>query len=231
MLNNPIRMSLALLFALLVHGALAWWLSQLAPPPKPQPVTLLSMEWLDDLPEQKPTQPDQLTPPPQAQDEQPEPEPILTTKSVAPPPPPKPLPKPPVKQVVKKEPVAEPVAKEAITEAPAPVQQVAAPTNNQESAPQKALVRAQADYLNNPKPTYSRISKRMGEQGEVRLRVQVGASGDVLSVELARSSGFERLDEAAITAVKGWKFKPAMQGEQAVSSWVEVPVKFVLEDE
>lgn len=230
MLNNRIQLSFSLLLALLVHGVLAWWLSHLAAPPKPQPVTLLSMAWLDDLPEQKSTQSDKTVPPLKAQDEVPELEPVLTTKSVAPPLLPKPVPKPVVKHVVKNTPVAEPTTKEAVSEVPAAVQSTVTPTTNQVSSPQKALVQAQADYLNNPKPAYPRISKRMGEQGEVRLRVQVGSSGDVLSIELARSSGFERLDEAAIMAVKGWKFKPAMQGDQAVSSWVEIPVKFVLED-
>jgi protein TonB len=96
---------------------------------------------------------------------------------------------------------------------------------------QKPLVRAEADYLNNPKPSYPRLSKRMGEQGEVRLRVLVAVDGRVASVQLSRSSGFERLDEAALESVKQWRFKPATQGGEPVETWVEVPVKFVLEND
>lgn len=94
--------------------------------------------------------------------------------------------------------------------------------------PEETLVEAQANYLVNPLPTYSRLSKKMGETGTVLLRVQVSPLGETLSVQLEKSSGFSRLDESALTTVSQWRFKAATKGGVAVSSWVVVPVKFVL---
>lgn len=85
-------------------------------------------------------------------------------------------------------------------------------------------------YLNNPAPSYPRISKRTGEEGRVLLKVLVSAKGDAESVSLEKSSGFERLDEAAKEAVKKWRFVPARKGERALSAYVLVPVKFSLDD-
>jgi protein TonB len=98
------------------------------------------------------------------------------------------------------------------------------------SAP-PALVQAHvdADYLDNPKPVYPQASRRAGEQGTVSLRVHVSVEGSVLAVETARSSNFPRLDDAAWDAVSRWRFIPARRGENAVDSWVVVPVTFQLQ--
>jgi protein TonB len=63
----------------------------------------------------------------------------------------------------------------------------------------------------------------------VLLSVLVSETGLPKEVKLARSSGTPILDDAALEAVKGWKFVPARQGEQAVAAWVEVPIRFRLE--
>ena len=86
-----------------------------------------------------------------------------------------------------------------------------------------------AAYLNNPAPDYPSISRREGEQGLVLLRVQVTANGTAASVELQTSSGSTRLDQAALEAVKKWRFVPAKRGEQPVSASVTVPVSFSIE--
>ncbi|MDP1772769.1 MAG: energy transducer TonB [Methylobacter sp.] len=86
-----------------------------------------------------------------------------------------------------------------------------------------------AAYLNNPAPDYPSISRREGEQGLVLLRVQVTANGTAASVELQTSSGSTRLDQAALEAVKKWRFIPAKRGEQPVSASVTVPVRFSIE--
>jgi protein TonB len=98
------------------------------------------------------------------------------------------------------------------------------------SAP-PALVQAHvdADYLDNPKPVYPQASRRAGEQGTVSLRVHVSVEGRVLAVETARSSNFPRLDDAARDTVSRWRFIPARRGENAVDSWVVVPVTFQLQ--
>lgn len=86
-----------------------------------------------------------------------------------------------------------------------------------------------AAYLNNPAPNYPSISRRLGEQGLVLLRVQVTADGTAGSVELQTGSGSSRLDQAALEAVKKWRFIPAKRGEQPVSASVTVPVRFSIE--
>ena len=86
-----------------------------------------------------------------------------------------------------------------------------------------------AAYLNNPAPTYPALSRRLEEQGTVLLSVYVGENGKAQNVAIKKSSGFERLDEAALETVKKWQFIAAKQGDKLVASWVQVPVKFVLE--
>jgi len=88
--------------------------------------------------------------------------------------------------------------------------------------------RFDADYLNNPKPGYPMMSKRLGEEGQVLLRVLVSSQGSAEQVQLLRSSGFPRLDEAAQEAVAKWRFVPAKVGSVATTAWVQVPVSFQL---
>jgi len=86
-----------------------------------------------------------------------------------------------------------------------------------------------ADYLNNPKPPYPALSKRLGEEGVVRLNILVSPDGSVARLELARSSGHARLDESAMKTVQAsWKFEPATQAGKPVAAWVIVPIQFTL---
>lgn len=89
--------------------------------------------------------------------------------------------------------------------------------------------RFDAAYLSNPKPVYPAASRRLEEEGKVVLRVRVGADGLPLEVEVKTSSGFARLDEAAKAAVKQWRFVPGRRGDEAIESWVSVPVVFSLQ--
>lgn len=89
--------------------------------------------------------------------------------------------------------------------------------------------RFDADYLQNPKPVYPAISRRLSEEGRVVLRVKVSNSGLPLSVDIKQSSGFVRLDDAARGAVERWKFVPAKQGGEAIEAWVLVPLHFSLD--
>lgn len=88
--------------------------------------------------------------------------------------------------------------------------------------------RFDAAYLSNPAPSYPALSRRLGEQGKVLLRVQVDADGAPLEVSLHQSCGAARLDEAALAAVRRWKFQPARQAGQAVPASVIVPIDFKL---
>jgi len=91
------------------------------------------------------------------------------------------------------------------------------------------LPRFSADYLNNPPPVYPALARRLGEQGRVMLRVLVRADGTPVEVEIDRSSGFARLDRAALDAVRKWRFIPARRGDTPVTAPVLVPISFTLE--
>ena len=98
------------------------------------------------------------------------------------------------------------------------------------TAPTVVPPNIQAAYATNPKPVYPLASRRLNESGVSRLHVLVGPDGRVQQIELERSSGFSRLDKAAMSAVRDWKFAPARQGEAAVAAWVLVPVNWNLEN-
>jgi len=86
--------------------------------------------------------------------------------------------------------------------------------------------RFDAAYLDNPAPVYPASAKRAGEEGRVMLRVLVAADGRAQSVELAKTSGSERLDAAAIDAVRQWRFVAARRGDTTVAAYVIVPIVF-----
>ncbi|NBV05944.1 MAG: energy transducer TonB [Proteobacteria bacterium] len=83
-----------------------------------------------------------------------------------------------------------------------------------------------ANYLNNPAPYYPLSAKRKGIQGKVLLSVVVKVDGTAAAVNVSRSSGSSDLDEAALEAVKQWKFIPARNKGQFVQASVIVPVEF-----
>lgn len=91
------------------------------------------------------------------------------------------------------------------------------------------LPSSDADYLQNPKPAYPAISKRLGEQGKVVVRVLIGTDGTAQKAEIQQSSGFDRLDQAARTIVLKWRYVPGKRGGVAQAMWFNVPIHFVLE--
>jgi periplasmic protein TonB len=90
--------------------------------------------------------------------------------------------------------------------------------------------RFDADYLSNPAPAYPPLSRRLGEEGKVVLRVHVEPNGRPSQIELKSSSGSLRLDQAAQDAVWRWKFVPAKRGDEAIAAWVLVPIVFNLKN-
>ena len=85
-----------------------------------------------------------------------------------------------------------------------------------------------AAYLRNPKPAYPPMSRRLGETGRSVIRVLVGADGSAKSVRLQRSSGFDRLDQAALDAVRRWRFVPGTRGGVPEDMWFNVPIVWQL---
>ena len=84
-------------------------------------------------------------------------------------------------------------------------------------------------YLNNPAPEYPALSRRSGEEGRVLMKVLVSTDGAAETVQIEKSSGSERLDQAAMNAVKRWRFIPAQKNKQPLSAYVLVPMKFCIE--
>ena len=182
----------------------------------------------------------------------PEPEPIVMPEPMplAPPEPvvqPKPVPKPQPKPQPKPKPQPLPKAVASPDPAPAtaptgtldpeptaPATPTPAPTAAQASATTDApaaivMPSSSAAYLNNPRPSYPSISRRMGEQAKVMLRVFVNAQGQPEQIQIQQSSGFDRLDKAAVDAVRRWKFTPGSRNGVAEAMWNIVPINFVLE--
>lgn len=87
-----------------------------------------------------------------------------------------------------------------------------------------------AAYLQNPPPSYPMVARRMGWQGRVVLNVEVLSSGLPGQVRLQQSSGHDVLDNAALQAVRGWRFVAARQGGQVVTKWFLVPIPFILKE-
>ncbi len=77
-------------------------------------------------------------------------------------------------------------------------------------------------------PIYPPASRRAGEEGMVRLRILVDERGMPREVQIAKGSGFARLDQAAIDAVRKWRFVAATNGSQSVAAWTQVAVTFRL---
>lgn len=89
---------------------------------------------------------------------------------------------------------------------------------------------SQVRVLRGVQPPYPVAARRLGEEGVVLVRVRVGATGRAEVVEVAGSSGYPRLDQAAVTAVQRWIFAPSQTASGAIVSWVTLSVRFRLTD-
>lgn len=112
--------------------------------------------------------------------------------------------------------------------APAPPAPVATPSAPP-APPRIELPSSDADYLQNPKPPYPPVSKRLNEQGTVIMRVLIGVDGLPQKAELRKSSGFDRLDQSAAATVMKWRYVPGKRAGIAEAMWFNVPINFVLE--
>lgn len=142
--------------------------------------------------------------------------------------------------IEKPKPQTKPQIKENIVETPKealqkiPIQQKKAELEKPKSViipPLKgALPQAKPDYLRNPAPVYPEAARRNGWEGLVLLKVLVSKEGACEKISVVKSSGHSVLDKSALRAVKDWKFLPARAGAMSFSSWIKVPVRFVLVD-
>ena len=148
---------------------------------------------------------------------------------------------PPVEPEPYVPPETPPVAQQPVVEVPlpeippvtaTPVETITVPPVTESSAePSTAPAIMEAKSLSvtrRVEPVYPPASRRLDEHGTVRLRVLVDERGRPREVQIAKSSGFDRLDQAAVTAVRRWQFSPAMQASGAVTAWTQVNVVFQL---
>tara|TARA_A100001015_G_scaffold172751_1_gene191993 strand:- start:8954 stop:9601 length:648 start_codon:yes stop_codon:yes gene_type:complete len=100
------------------------------------------------------------------------------------------------------------------------------PKNRSSNSPMELL---QVKYFDKEKctPKYPRISLRRGEMGQVTVRVLINEDGSSELVSLVNSSGFERLDDAALSAARNCRFISAKRNGVAVKSTAQIPYNFV----
>jgi protein TonB len=164
-------------------------------------------------------QPPEPTPP---EPEKPKPKPKPKPKD-----PPKP--KPPVELPPSEKAISQP--QEVIEEAPPPPTAPAAMPATEDNDSLGAPItppQMDANPLNNPAPAYPVLSRRMKEQGVVLLEILILPDGSVGEIHIKESSGFKRLDETAVKAVKRWRYTPAKRGSTAIEYWYLQPVEFSL---
>jgi protein TonB len=160
---------------------------------------------------------------------------------IAPPAPPE-VPVPPVPQPIQKKPpppaqliaAAPSLAPAAFVvpaplpvEAPAPEVPLMAAAASAPPAPVPKMIPPSAvQYLEPPVLVYPRLSERNGERGRVMVRFFIDPLGLPQDVQVGASSGFARLDEAAVSAVRKARFKPYTVNGQPASGWAVVPADF-----
>lgn len=210
------RIAVALILAL--HGAAAWGLLQIdAVREAVGDAVPLFVELIAPPAPEQPRPPEPPAPPP--------PRPLPKT-----PPPPAPviaatpLPATATPAFVAPEPPREPAPAEAvaITAEPAPPAPPPPP-------PARELPASAIQYLEPPAPVYPRASRRLGESGLVIVRVFVDADGLPRQLQIAQSSGFARLDEAALDGVRRARFKPPTENGRPTAGWARIPIPFELE--
>lgn len=222
---------LALIAAL--HLLLFHWLSTSSPRSLQHPAPQVVMTTLLPVPTPPPSQvtasrekpippPIRKAPPPPMPHR-----PVRTppVKAPAPAPPPAATPTPPAPLTPNDAPVA------AVTPAApaAPAAPAVAPTTAPPQRPALRTLTTGIQYLRAPQPDYPPQSKRIGEEGTVVMRVLVDEHGMPGPIEIRQSSGFGRLDQAAIAAVRQAVFRPALDHGEPVPAYVIVPITFRLD--
>lgn len=184
-------------------------------PPEPEP----------EVEETPPPEPEVIEPP------EPAPE-AITLPEPKPEPKPKPKPKPRPKKTAKPvQPAPEPTRPAQVVAPLADASSTATAPKGQPAAldPDRPRTIGRVDYLGrHPQPVYPRASQRRGERGRVVLRVLISPEGRVLSADVRQSSGYGRLDDAAVDAMRGTRFRPYTENGVAYKALVDIPFDFVL---
>lgn len=81
------------------------------------------------------------------------------------------------------------------------------------------------------RPPYPSASLRLNEEGVVGLALYLDETGKVREGKIESSSGFERLDSAALThAIRAWKFDPCTKADQPVACWHRIKFRFKIDE-
>ncbi|RKX68702.1 hypothetical protein DRP53_10180 [candidate division WOR-3 bacterium] len=78
-------------------------------------------------------------------------------------------------------------------------------------------------------PKYPEVARQLGMEGLCVVEVIIGTDGRVRAAKIARSSGYEILDQAALEAVYGYRFSPAQQRDKLVEVRMFIPIRFQLQ--
>lgn len=170
---------------------------------------------------------------------------VVNVTFVAPPPAPPPAAQPKTVEVAPKAPAITPpplpmlpiVIENTITPPPSPARVTEAAPSTPVAAPASAAppappapsgprVISAVEYIRAPQPVYPSLSRRMGEQGVVTLRVLVNEKGHAEQASIQKSSGSSNLDEAGRAAVMRALFKPYVEDGKAQPVYVVVPINF-----
>ena len=84
------------------------------------------------------------------------------------------------------------------------------------------------EYIRAPQVEYPVVSRRLREQGRVLLRVLINRQGRAERVEVQKSSGSHRLDDAAIKAATEALYRPYSENGEPIPVWALVPTRFEL---
>ena len=231
--NDKWAACIAFISVLAIHagaiGLVVW-----APAPKTEELVLPTVQGIlipappaetVQAPSAKPTPPPVEPPPPAL--EKPKPKPKKPEPKPKPKPKPVPLPKaPPSEKAITQE-ESPPEEDSAPPPPPPPVATPTAEENDSMGAP-VTPPREDAHQLNNPRPAYPALSRRLREQGIVLLEILILPDGTVGEVKIKESSGFKRLDDTAVKAVKQWKYTPARRGNEPIAYWYLQPLEFSL---
>lgn len=197
-----------LALVLAIHASAVWGLWQHRLIPGPQEAMTLFVNFIAPPAPEKKAEPKRPPPPRPKPVEKPQPRQIVAetpaiapTDYVAPPPPPMPVP-------VIEAPPAPP---------PKPAEPLALGSELAVACPERTP------------PRYPPLSRRLGEEGTSLLRVELDEQGNIGAARITSSSGFARLDAAALAAVRTWRCNPATRNGQPVRATALQPFKFVLQ--
>ncbi|AOJ73823.1 energy transducer TonB [Burkholderia ubonensis] len=225
---NP-RVIAAAVGVLAAHAVLltAAWLHRNAPPAKNVEVQSITAQLITPAPIAQQVAAESIPQPAPPKRVKPkiEPKPVPkvskpTPQPVAPSPVPLPTPAP----------AADPTPAPAAPAAVAPAAPAATPAPARETMQVSAPKNVAALQCNFVKPDYPSMSRRRGESGTAYVHFVVGVTGKVESVELQKSSGYPRLDEAALAAMRASTCRPYIENGQAIRAGRTQPYNFGLTD-